>query len=74
MLPNTREPVYFLGGKDYVPLFVELTKNLHAPRTVMYNSATPPKAPDCRLERFQTSTRTNWHYECAAVLASGGIP
>jgi hypothetical protein len=69
MLPNTGEPVCFLGGKDYVPLFVELTKNLHAPRTVMYNSAIPPRASGCRLERFQTSTRTNWHYEYAVVLA-----
>lgn len=62
---DTTEPVVFLGGKDYVNLFCELTQNLQAERTIFYNSSTPPRAPGCRLQLFETRTRTNWHYECA---------
>jgi hypothetical protein len=66
MLPaESTDPIFFFGGKDYVPLFAELTKQISAPKTVFFNSATAPNIPRCSLRRFQTSTRTNWHYECA---------
>lgn len=68
MLPTTEEPIVFLGGKDYVPLFCSLTKFAKGKRTVFYNSASAPEAAGCALERFPTATRTNWHYECAKVL------
>src|SRR6185295_9429469 len=64
MLPMlTDEPIVFFGGKDYVPLFCDLTKLAKAKRTVFYNSAQPPAAAGCVLERFETTIRTNWHYE-----------
>lgn len=62
---DTNETIFFFGGKDYVPLFVALTKDISAPKTVFYNSAQAPVAPGCTLQRFETTTRTNWHYECA---------
>jgi len=66
MLPgDTDEHIVFFGGKDYVPLFCSLTRTANGKRTVYYNATQPPKAPGCVLERFKTSTRTNWHYECA---------
>jgi hypothetical protein len=66
MLPTpTDEPIVFFGGKDYVPLFCTLTNSTRGKRTIFYNSAQPPAAPGCALERFETATRTNWHYECA---------
>lgn len=66
MLPTpTDEPIVFFGGKDYVPLFCKLTDCTSGKRTVFYNSARPPAAVGCTLERFETTTRTNWHYECA---------
>jgi hypothetical protein len=69
MLPMTNEePITFLGGKDYVPLFCELTKAAKGKRTVFYNSAKAPEAVGCTLELFPTTTRTNWHYECAKVF------
>jgi hypothetical protein len=72
MLPaDTAEPIFFFGGKDYVPLFVALTKSIAAPKTVFFNSAVPPDAPGCSLTRFETSTRTNWHYECANAFIKG---
>lgn len=74
MLPDgCAEPMVFFGGKDYVPLFAELTKTINAPKTVFYNSESAPEAPRCFLQRFQTSTRTNWHYECANAFLQGTI-
>ena len=78
MLPADRTgPIVFLGGKDYVPLFCRLTEGAESERIVFYcyseNSDNPPVAPGCRLLRFETSTRTNWHYECARVLMRRGI-
>ena len=74
MLPDAiDEPVVFFGSKDYVPLFEELTRSLKARRTVFYNSNTPPTAPGCSLVRFRTTTRTNWHYECAGAFLRGDI-
>ncbi len=59
------EPMVFFGGKDYVPLFAQLTRAHRGRRTVFFNSQPPPAAIGCRLEQFVTTTRTNWHYECA---------
>ena len=58
MLPNdTDEPIVFFGGK----------------RTVFYNSGYAPAAQGCALVRFVTTTRTNWHYECARNF-NGDLP
>jgi hypothetical protein len=74
MLPSkSKEPVVFFGGKDYVGLFSDLTQTATGPKTVFYNSASPPIAPGCRLKRYNTKTRTNWHYECANALIAGRI-
>jgi hypothetical protein len=70
---DTDDTVVFLGGKDYVPLFARLTSHLRSERTVFFNSATKPEAPGCRLVRFPTTTRTNWHYECAGALLRGEL-
>jgi hypothetical protein len=70
---GTDEQILFFGGKDYLPLFTRLTAHVRAARTVFYNSATLPDAPGCRVVRFATKTRTNWHYECANALLRGEI-
>lgn len=72
MLPvDLAEEIVFFGGKDYLPLFCSLTGRVRGKKRVFYNSARAPQAPGCALERFETKTRTNWHYECAtAFLAS----
>jgi hypothetical protein len=67
------EPIVFLGGKDYLALFSSLTSPSRAERRVFYNSATTPSAPGCRLQRYETTLRTNWHYECAARLVANGL-
>lgn len=72
MLPDEEtEEVVFCGGRDYLTLFCTLTDHCRGQRTVFYNSAVPPAAPGCSLVRFETRTRTNWHYECANWLIRG---
>lgn len=69
MLPaQLGDEIVFIGGKDYHPLFVSLTSSIQASKTVYYNSSQQPRVHGYRFERFQTNTRTNWQYECAAAL------
>ncbi len=67
------EEILFFGGKDYLPLFCSLTAAIKTGRTVFYNSVRAPQATGCVLKRFETSTRTNWHYECANAFLDGTI-
>lgn len=70
-LKDADEPIVFFGGRDYVPLFTKLTDDARVERTVFFNSQTRPDAPGCTSKRYETTTRTNWHYECAnAFLAN----
>lgn len=74
MLPHgTDEEIVFFGGKDYLPLFCLLTGNVNGERKVFYNSARAPQVPGCIPERFETNTRTNWHYECANAFLEARI-
>ncbi len=65
---HTDEPIVFLGGKDYIPMFCSLTSAIMADKMVVYNSDVQPNTPGCSSVRYQTRTRTNWHYECAKAL------
>ena len=74
MLPEGAiDHVVFLGGKDYLPLFCTLTSSVRALKTVFYNSSKCPSAAGYSFKRFETTTRTNWQYECAAALVAGTI-
>ena len=74
MLPSdSDELIAFFGSKEYVPFFANLTRSVRCRRTVFYNSAQPPLAPGCVLEKFETRKRTNWQYECARALMRGDI-
>jgi len=71
MPDSSCEEIVFFGGKEYLPLFCRLTQNAGGQRIVFYNSSRIPDAPGCTLRRFETRTRTNWHYECASAFTSG---
>ena|SRR5271157_4726087 len=74
MLPDDiREEIVFFGGKDYLPLFCSLTDSIRIRKTVFYNSTRAPQLTGCALKRFETATRTNWHYECANAFLDGKI-
>ena len=69
MLPDdVEEETVFFGGKDYLPLLCALTNDMRTVKTLFYNSDRVPPAPGWTLKRFATSTRTNWHYECATAF------
>lgn len=74
MLPReTKEPIVFFGGKDYVALFCTLTHSVEGPRILFYNANVPPDAPGCVLQKYPTATKTNWHYECANAFLDNRI-
>ena len=69
MLPvDTDEPVVFFLGKSYIDLACALTENIRGPRHLFYNLKVQPHAPGCHLRKYETRTRTNWHYECARAF------
>lgn len=69
MLPDNGEGIIFLGGKDYLPMFCTLTSGFKGKKIIIYNSINLPDCPpEFTLKRYETTTRTNWHYECANVL------
>jgi len=71
---ETTEPIIFFGGKDYVSLFCSLTVSSKGERVLFYNSLTKPDAPGCTLKRYETTTRTNWHYGCAEAFIKLNAP
>jgi hypothetical protein len=74
MLPNEAAgEIVFLGGKDYLALFCKLTESAKGKRIAFFNSANAPRFDNCQFKRFETATRTNWHYECAKALIGGQI-
>src|SRR5437762_1854593 len=69
LMPDDDEATVFLGGKEYQPLFCRLTQTLRGSKTVFFRSALRPDLPDgFKAVRYETTTRTNWHYECAQDL------
>ena len=75
MMEDDGEEMIFLGGKSYLPLFHALTGNMKGKKTVFYNSLTLPSPllPNVEMVRFEKTTRTNWHYECAYALVEDKI-
>lgn len=71
-LPDTASGrLCMIGGKDYLPLFLQLTRGYAGPKAIYYNSDVPPRVPGCELIRYPSDTRTNWHYALAKELAEG---
>ncbi|MDE3016249.1 MAG: hypothetical protein KGI29_04925 [Pseudomonadota bacterium] len=69
MLPDDGEDVVFLGGKSYLPLFYKLTTRHKGRKSILYNSMYNPALPlGFESILYKTSTRQNWHYECAKAL------
>ena len=66
LIGDPADEIVFLGGKDYLPLFCRLTTTLSRRKKVFFNSADSPNLPPGFTPvRYRTTTRTNWHYECA---------
>ena len=77
-----KDRILLLGGKDYVPLFCQLTRSVECRKTVFYfndleqdTSKTPPHAHGYEFKPFHTTRnfKRTWHYECAIALIDGKI-
>jgi len=74
LLPDDGDNIIFLGGKDYLPLFCQMTANLKGRKKVFFNAASDLYlGPGFSTERFETDRRTNWHYDCAQMLIDGRV-
>jgi hypothetical protein len=73
LMNDTDQVIVFFGGKDYLSLFDKLTGAIRSQKIVFFNSSSPPRLNRCTLRRFETATRTNWHYECANAVIDGMI-
>lgn len=74
LMPDDGAPILFLGGQDYLPLFCRLGAGMRGTKTVVFNSTRRPDLPDgFTALRYQTRTRTNWHYEPAHDLVAGQL-
>jgi len=72
MLADDTDVIAFVGGKEYVPLFCSLTKEANVEKVIFFNSSVTPQLPiGYKAVRYSTTTRTNWHYECANDLIEG---
>jgi len=67
------DDLVFIGGQGYQSLFDRLTHNYFGNRIVFFNSANIPQLKNCKLIKFVTTQRTNWHYTCAKQLIDGVI-
>jgi uncharacterized protein DUF6884 len=67
-------PVVFLGGRDYLPLFSALTRDVRAKVVVPYRCPPGPGTGTVRREGhlllvpYPTAALTNWYYGCAKRL------
>lgn len=73
-LRDDDEPIVFLGGKAYLPLFCKLTSKMKAKKIVFFNSINPPSLPpNFNALKYETTQKTSWHYSCAHALIDGSI-
>ena len=75
MLPaDTDKPVAFFGGLEYARFFVELTGGMRPElRYVFYNARAAPSVPGCRVIKYDTRQKSNWHYAAARDFMDGRI-
>lgn len=67
------EPIIFMGGKNYRPLFENLTSDTRTRKTIYYRSDTVQRRPGFTYERYDSRRSTNWHYSCAKDLIAGRL-
>mgnify|MGYP006434823777 CR=1 FL=1 len=77
---DSNEKILFLGGIDYLWMFYNLTKDLPNEKVIFYkNENIHRNFPFLRDEglfnlfKYETKTRTNWHYECAIHLMNNNL-
>ena len=71
MLPSdVQDPLIFIGGRRYLEAFAQASRTYAGPRIAYFNSVDETALPGVEMRRFETSTKTNWHYELVAALSA----
>lgn len=70
---DSLEPIIFLGGKDYQPLFKRLTAHLEAEKVIIYRSKAVSQHCGFTYVKYDTPALTNWHYLCVRDLLAGRL-
>ena len=75
---DENERIIFIGGKDYVLPFCQLTNHLPNQKIVVYKNHdvlnnNPYLNNNFQFMHYQTNRRTNWHYEYANRLINNEI-
>jgi hypothetical protein len=70
---ESHEDIVFVGTPDYIPLFIELTKNLKCRKIIFWKKKNTPQKfalPNntFKFEYYATKTNRNWHYQLAQDL------
>jgi hypothetical protein len=61
------EPVHFFGGRDYLPMFHALTRNVAA-KLIVHHKGSPPLYEGFSYELFSCDRNQNWHYGAAEAF------
>lgn len=72
---NENDKLVFIGTKHYIPQFWNLTNELPNPKVIYLRNGVgvQPWIPEEYFVRYETLTRTNWHYELARSIINGDI-
>lgn len=67
------EPILFFGGRDYLPLFEQLTVHIDSPLVVFHRAEYAKRSPRFTYVKYDTRASTNWHYLCVRDFLSGRL-
>ncbi|MDO6587981.1 hypothetical protein Q4543_20935 [Salipiger sp. 1_MG-2023] len=75
MLPqDSDDELVFVGGRSYLSAFERLSRNYAGKRIAYHALSDAPIISGIEMRKFDTDTRTNWHYALAHLLTAGSLP
>ena len=70
---DPEESICFFGGKDYLPLYYQLTRELPGRKLIYHTSKRLKKEEGYEYVEYVTARRTNWHYSCVEDFVAGRL-
>lgn len=75
MLPQGSDTdLIFVGGQSYLAAFERLSRGYAGKKIAYHALSDAPVIPGVEMRRYDTTTRTNWHYELAHEMTVGNKP
>ena len=69
---DPEERIYFFGGKDYLPLYYQLTRGLPGQKVIYHTAKSLRRQEGYRYIEYGKSF-TNWHYRCVKDFVAGRV-